>query len=375
MPATDSPAVIVARFLQANNYSVTLDAFVKEAGLHPAVGVTNKGDLTIEQVLEEKKTFDISVRFEKFGVAERDEAWSLPAPSRPKVVDSLPTSSNLLHVNVCKPRPSVLEKHNSLSSKQILSATTADRRLSLLYPTQEFSLIKSHVSLQDSPILQVVLYDHAKDKILDERRDYNKYVVKGVSHEDSKGAWVATAGWDSKVFLYRLTKTDDEDYKSLGPPVSSLAPLSNPEALLFLSYPETDALFLLVTRRDSTIFYYYGVPHVENLEMLTSRASTIALPLLGTQDLAPHANAWVAFSPSSISICPKDPNLLAIATSALPDMKLIIVRMLLPLHRSSSEVSTVPATAASQARAALATKDREEAAILVHSSTGAPQTS
>jgi len=42
--------------------------FIKEAGLPPDAGSqTSKNDLTIEQILEEKKVFDLSVQFEKLG--------------------------------------------------------------------------------------------------------------------------------------------------------------------------------------------------------------------------------------------------------------------------------------------------------------------
>lgn len=37
-----------------------------------------KGDLTIEKILEEKKIFDLSLNFEKFGVGDADIGWRLP---------------------------------------------------------------------------------------------------------------------------------------------------------------------------------------------------------------------------------------------------------------------------------------------------------
>ena len=49
-----------------------------EAGLPPDAGTAAKGDLTIEKIIEEKKIFDLSVRFEKFGVDEANKGWSLP---------------------------------------------------------------------------------------------------------------------------------------------------------------------------------------------------------------------------------------------------------------------------------------------------------
>lgn len=44
-------------------------------------GTIEKGDLTIENILEEKKTFDLNVRFERFGLADDDRGWSLPGIS------------------------------------------------------------------------------------------------------------------------------------------------------------------------------------------------------------------------------------------------------------------------------------------------------
>lgn len=37
-----------------------------------------KGGLTIEKILEEKKIFDLSLSFEKFGVGDADREWRLP---------------------------------------------------------------------------------------------------------------------------------------------------------------------------------------------------------------------------------------------------------------------------------------------------------
>lgn len=56
----------------------TLDAFISEAGLEPDAGSIEKGDLTIEKILEEKKVFDLSIRFEKFGTGNGNKGWSLP---------------------------------------------------------------------------------------------------------------------------------------------------------------------------------------------------------------------------------------------------------------------------------------------------------
>ena len=49
-----------------------------EAGLPPDGGTMENGDLTIEKILEEKKIFDLSLNFEKFGVGHADREWRLP---------------------------------------------------------------------------------------------------------------------------------------------------------------------------------------------------------------------------------------------------------------------------------------------------------
>lgn len=158
---------------------------------------------------------------------------------------------------------------------------------------------------------------------------------------------VVTAGWDNRVFLYHAKG----DLLSLGAPVATIMLSTNPETIIFVEHPGSDRPILLLTRRDSTSLYYYS----------------LELKLLGSQNLAPHSNSWITFTPSSVEVCPKDPTLLAVATSAVPHMKVIIVKMLLPPSaRSPSEVA--------QIRRSLAIEDREEAAIQVHVSTMAPQT-
>lgn len=49
-----------------------------ETGLPPDAGTVNEGDLTIEEIIEEKKVFDLSVNFERFGVDDANRGWSLP---------------------------------------------------------------------------------------------------------------------------------------------------------------------------------------------------------------------------------------------------------------------------------------------------------
>ena len=82
-PTSQNPplaSILVARFLRTNNYAETLNAFIREAGLPANAGqVTEKEEnsWTIESVLEEKKAFDQTQHFERYGQSEKDE-WSVP---------------------------------------------------------------------------------------------------------------------------------------------------------------------------------------------------------------------------------------------------------------------------------------------------------
>lgn len=221
---------------------------------------------------------------------------------------------------------------------------------------------------------QTVLSDH-QGQVLYKRRDHAKYVVQASVDQGADTSWVATAGWDAQVHLYKL----DTASQKLESPSATISLPTNPESLLFVKHPETNESILILTRRDSTFLYYYSVSSDPQL--------------LGRQNLAPHSNAWIAFTPSAIALSPTDPTLLAIATSAVPHMKLIIVRLMLPCSTSPATETLQPLpntivrssllddaadptqpTQASQARAALALQDKEAAAILIHCTTLSPQT-
>lgn len=308
----------------------------------------------------------------------------IKAPSSPLVVSTLPTSANLLHVSI--------QSVDDTGESQLLVATTADRRMNLLRLDAEFPLVKSYSHLQDSPILacvslgdksmitlssgmsgEILLYDHGQDKVLETRRDHNKYVVQVTVYRAEGGVrWVASAGWDGKILVYMPKPDDDSDNLLLGPPVAFVSLSTNPEAILFVENAEGSAPILIATRRDSTSLHYYSLHSVKLAD--PPLTSPVKLELLGTQNLAPHSNAWIAFSPSSLALCPTDSSLLAVATSSIPHMKLIIVQMLLPSSVSALENPNLAPTQAGQARENLARQDREDAAIRVNISTLAPQT-
>jgi WD40 repeat protein len=357
------------------------------------VGSATTGQVTIEQILEEKKTFDLSLSFEKLGVDE-GRGWRKPSPSSPTILSTLPTKSNILSVHMLD-----VTLPGSTEPRTYIAATTADRRLNLVDPLEaDFPLVRSYSNLMDSPLLDLVafnsryvlaasmsgklmLYDTAKDSRIGERKDHSKYIVKIATWIQPGCTFVATAGWDSKVLLYKIDTYDDEQV-TLGEPIASLTLPTIPETLLFIQGYSSSLPVLIIARRDSTFLYYYSVP-----------GPTSAVPeigLLGKQNLAPLSNAWIAFSPSDVQICPTDPSLAAVATSSTPHMKLIVVRLLVPPGPTEMQTLSLtqdsaanPATSlspqthstqASQARAELITQDKEEAAMVFNISTLAPQT-
>lgn len=306
------------------------------------------------------------------------------APATANIVRG-PTNSNVLHISVDR----FLDSRNSDQPKSVLFSTTADRRLNLL-DVPELTVRESLTSVHDSPILssvllkqrhlittsmsgQLVMSDLA-GRILETRRDHLKYVVRLALHETSSTTYMATAGWDAKVHIYKLANTTTSSLPSLDAPIATITLPTNPEALVFIDHPETSQPILIVTRRDSTNLFYYTIEP--------------AAELLGKQNLSPHSNAWVVFSPSAIALCPTDNTLLAVATSSMPHMKLLIVRLLVPsFDQTAPVVSEPPAVtslldntgtagtpAAAQARALLVVQDREAAAIQIQCTTMAPQT-
>ncbi|KAF2691804.1 hypothetical protein K458DRAFT_425689 [Lentithecium fluviatile CBS 122367] len=374
---------LVARFLKANGYDETLSTFINEAGLQPDAGSMDSNHVTIEQILQEKKTFDLSLNFEKLGVDDRDSGWHSPAPSHPLILESLPTKSNILSITLLE----CLLPFKS-EPKAYMAVTTADRRLHLMDASlPSLPLALTYSSFQDSPILDVIVIEHKyllaasmsgklilynteTDQILESRKDHSKYVVRLATWSEGSTTIVASAGWDARVFLYRLSSDVHSDAR-LGEPLATITLSSIPETLLFIQSPDTLRPILLLTRRDSTFLYYYTVP--------SFGPNGSAIYFLGRQNLAPHSNAWVAFTPSDVQLCPVDSLLVAVATSSTPHMKLQIVRLLLPPEEElGGDVGRGPdhdeVTQASQTRANLLLQDKEEAAIVVSISTMAPQT-
>lgn len=86
-PSLISPGFLVARYLRANGYTNSLEAFTREAGLPKDAGSLTGDESdswTIEKTLEEKSVFDKSLKFER-GSDQGEEGglrWTVPGKWR-----------------------------------------------------------------------------------------------------------------------------------------------------------------------------------------------------------------------------------------------------------------------------------------------------
>jgi WD40 repeat protein len=346
---------------------------------------------TIEEVIQEKKTFDKALKFERYRDDEgsASQKWSVPAPYKPTIIQT-PSCSNMLSVSV------ETWQRSSGSEGRLcpyIVATGADRRLTLFELTGNHEAAASFAGISDSPILSYVSVRNGKyqlatnmsgqlllldgSAVLDKRKDHAKYVVKVAAYEKESSLLVATAGWDAKVLIYSLSLSGESPL-AIGEPVANVRLETSPESILFVQNPDADDLMLLASRRDSTYLYYYGLPGPVGVAV-RERNTLYQCRLRGKQNLAPHSNAWVAFSPSCLALSPHDPGLVAVALSTLPHMKIMIVRLLFPSPDGVDTTSIEEApgsseTQISQALEALTLQNREDAAIIIQANTLAPQT-
>jgi hypothetical protein len=324
------------------------------------------------------------------------------APSRPQICNSSDQAPNANILQASIERLQCLHVNPGMA----ILASSADRKLRILsvselanFPNE---LVASNLDVNnciqtESPILsyQVLLdryiayttisgslslYDASKRKTVGQsRKDHTKYAVQVIQAPNkatlTPSIFLATAGWDSKILLYLVSKStnpDEEQILDLQAPVASLTLESLPESMVFSTNPSDGSLYLICCRRDSTHLHYFRVE--------TSNADAIQYTLLpaGKQNLAPHANSWNAFTPSSIAACPSEPTLLAVATSSTPYMKALVVRLRFPpLHvnqipvRSNATVIDDPdEDVENEARA----QARDVAAVLFHCNTMIGQT-
>jgi WD40 repeat protein len=343
--------------------------------------ITKPGDWTVEVILEEKKQYDISLAFEK-KTNEGKHEWTNQAPVNPTTL-RLSNSSNVLCVTTNSSQNEILTTHADKSLNHVLGRPPYDLSSALSdgndAPILSINPLQNAYLLSTSMSGQLALRDAQTGNLIAKRRDHRKMAIQVVAEMVSERLLIITAGWDQRVLLYVTNPSTlqslDEDVDSesgepnfFGDPVHMMTLTTVPESILLVRHPETQDLYLVLSRRDSSFIYYYHISIPP-----PSRPLICNVTPAGRQNLAPHSNAWVAFTPSCLSISPKDPTLLAVATSHLPHMKLIIVRLLFP-SQDTPVIDAETPTPSSMARADLALQDREDTAISLHVTTLAPQT-
>lgn len=87
-------STLIARFLRSNNYTETLRTFIREASLPSDAGQSDgANEWTIERILDEKRVFDETLKFERYADGnEAHDVWSVPGMSFELV---FPTPSQL----------------------------------------------------------------------------------------------------------------------------------------------------------------------------------------------------------------------------------------------------------------------------------------
>ncbi|QIW97578.1 hypothetical protein AMS68_003096 [Peltaster fructicola] len=363
MPANDSAALIVARFLKTNNYTQSFEAFIQEAGLSEDAGDVTSSGLTLERLLEEKRLYDQSANFEKLNLSsdDNDQGWATSAPSSAHVIETLPSRTNVLNV---------LVDAAADSNQARLIASTSDRRINIIdLPAKTLSASWSDV--QDAPVLSqlllrgkyhvsasmsgsLVMADVESGKTIVRRKDHTKYIVDLAPYDAAESLLLASAGWDNVVNIYTLDVAESLTCELL----TSIKLPTKPESILFAKHPLSNQPILVLTRTDSSHLFFYS-----------AEKDSV---MLGQQNLAPHSNAWVAFTPASIALCPADGSTIAAATNSTPHMKLLIVRLLFPTVEGRAV--TTPQTPREVALAQQARADREHEAIKLHCNTMSTQT-
>lgn len=342
--------------------------FLQETSLTEKSAITNPGDWTLEKLIEEKIQFDTSLNFERSS-SEASKQWTQPAPSKAHSPE-LTTNTNILCVR-------------GHTAQNMLSISTADNTCTLISGMPPYTSLPGRTLRADGPIIsnlftdddqiasttmsgKLLTHDVNNASLLSEVRHHTKWAVTSAYHHDRSTSMrlLATAGWDQKVNIYVFPPPSSPSPRpyTIPPPIYTITLPTNPESLLFVTNPDTNQLNLTLSRRDSTFLHYYFIDLSDN---------TISVTPSGTQNLAPHSNAWATFTPSCLSPSPIDATLLAVATSHLPHLKLLIVRLLFPDPPTQASSTATPASAA---RASLALQDIEDRAIAIQVSTMAPQT-
>jgi len=138
---------------------------------------------------------------------------------------------------------------------------------------------------------------------------HQKYAVRVLY----SSPYAISAAYDKTICLHKIVYSADDGEPAFSEEVGKLCLPTLPEALALVTLPGNGKKAIVFSRRDSTMLYYH---------LLCD-----SLPFHSERDLAPGSSSWVSYHPMSISVHPKEPTLLAVATSSVPHMKFILVEI------------------------------------------------
>ncbi|KAK6503428.1 hypothetical protein TWF481_008446 [Arthrobotrys musiformis] len=324
MPAGDSPDVLVARFLRANNYHETFQAFIRETNLTEDSITNDPTDLTIEKILEEKKLYDLAVRFEKINVDAKDVDFAVPYPTIPTAITTLSTSFNILSVTLA----SLIIPSTSPLPQQVIISTSSDKALRIYSAKAPHPLLTTLQNLHAGPILSVAVVSNrwlvtasmvgtiavsdTTGETFAKSTAHTKYIVKiavsdPIPSTDSQTLFIAAASYDKSLSLHSLHFPP-----SLPPTLTPLKSITFDQTVEDVIFTKTPTPTIITTIRDSPYLHIYSTP---------------SLTLLSKNPLNAVSTTWLTYTPTSLSLHPHHTHLLAMITSSIPTPKVIIYNL------------------------------------------------
>ncbi|KAI5303995.1 hypothetical protein KEM56_006983 [Ascosphaera pollenicola] len=269
---------------------------------------------------------------------------------------------------------------------QALMVSTACRQLHVLDP-ETFQLVSPlHLKVFDSPVMSCVsllngeflavitllgkltILKGATMKSMGAVVHHNKHAMMVASYEDGNTIWLASAGFDERVHVYRLAydRLTQQLTRLADAPRKEIPLPTRPECILITRDQATGNIVLVLSRGGSNNLEYY--------RLRTSPTGKTDICRLGLQNPVPQSSVWILFSLSQFRLCPVDPGLLAIATSSTPNLKIIVVRMRIPPSPEGAGPSRVTLTTSNLARLTVQAPKSDDPLMPLQCTVPAPQT-
>lgn len=258
------------------------------------------------------------------------------------------------------------DPHFSTTLRRVIVSTSSDKQV-LFFDPEDGEVLESLDPVQrvldighTSPVLDVAqqpndarefvtvgmdgklcLWDLLKRKVVCERKDHSRFIVKCAWSPD--GQWLVTAGYDKKVVIYRRRATesttrmdmdggqdeeeDDIEVADLATrlePIYKLDTRSNPEAIHFVTNPSDQTTWLIYSLRDDCFVHYICIDDLQSTSGPAPRQQSFNT---NENPFDTHRS----YSILSIASHPTHPSLLSLLTGAHSSTSSTSQLLLLPL--------------------------------------------